>query len=400
MARFPVLAKSQRTPRATRLRLRVFLAGVFALLIAAGPAGALPQGGVVVSGQAVITNPNGTTLQVQQLSGSVTINWGSFSVALNELVRFLQPGATSVALNRVIGGSASVILGQITANGRIILNNPTSITFGPGATVNVGGLLATTLNLKDADALAGRYVFQQGPGSLGSIVNQGTITVPPGGFVTLSAPTVVNQGTISAQLGTVQLSSGQQLTVDFAGDGLVRFAVDGALAGQALTADGRPLTSGVSNEGRIQADGGRVELTAKAAGDVLTSVVNNSGVIEARSLANHGGVARLIGGDDAMVAANANGAVRPAGQVAGAVTNTGTINVSAAEPGAAPGQVLMAGERVGQWGTIDARGADQARGGDVTLTSTVRTALASRLAICRRMPSPTRCPCWSLTDLK
>src|SRR3990172_2607426 len=264
MARFPVLAKSQGTPRATRPRLRFFLAGVFALLIAAGPAGALPQGGVVVSGQAVITNPNGTTLQVQQLSGAVTINWGSFSVALNELVRFLQPGATSVALNRVIGGSASVILGQITANGRIILNNPTSITFGPGATVNVGGLLATTLNLKDADALAGRYVFQQGSGSLGSIVNQGTITVPPGGFVTLSAPTVVNQGTISAQLGTVQLSSGQQLTVDFAGD-------------------------------------------------VLTSVVNNSGVIEARSLANHGGVARLIGGDDAMVAANANGAVRPAG---------------------------------------------------------------------------------------
>ncbi len=377
MDSFWLLERTERTPRARSRwpRLRVLLASVLAGLITAGPAGALPQGGQVASGQAVISQPNGTTLQIQQLSSNVIINWTGFSVGLNELVRFLQPGVTSVAINRVIGGGASVILGQITANGRIVLNNPMSITFGPGAVVNVGGLLATTLNMKDADLLAGHLVFQQGPGGLGSIVNQGTISVPPGGFVTLSAPSVVNQGTIRAELGTVQLSSGRQLTVDFAGDGLVRFVVDGTLAKEALGADGRPLSSRVSNEGRIQADGGRVELTAKVAGDVLSSVVNNSGIIEARSLVNHGGVVRLIGGDDAVVAANANGAVRPAGQVAGAVTNTGTIDVSAAASGAAPGQVLLLGERVGQSGTIDARGADQARGGDVTITSTLRTAL-------------------------
>ncbi|HEV8530022.1 MAG TPA: filamentous hemagglutinin N-terminal domain-containing protein, partial [Methylomirabilota bacterium] len=383
MNSFWLLERTKRTPRARScwLRLRVLLASALAGLITAGPAGALPQGGQVVSGQAVISQPNGTTLQIQQVTGKVIINWSGFSVGLNELVRFLQPGVTSVAINRVIGGGASVILGQITANGRIVLNNPTSITFGPGAVVNVGGLLATTLNMKDADALAGRYVFQQGPGGLGSIVNQGTITAAPGGFVILSAPSVVNQGTIKAELGTVQLSSGRQLTVDFAGDGLVRFVVDGALAAQSLGADGRPLSSRVSNDGRIQADGGRVELTAKVAGDVLSSVVNNSGIIEARSLVNHGSVVRLIGGDDAVVAANANAAVRPAGQVAGAVTNTGAIDVSAAVSGAAPGQVLLLGERVGLWGTIDARGADQARGGNVTITSTLRTALFGESAI-------------------
>jgi len=329
----------------------------------------------VVSGKAAISQVNPSTIQIQQFTANVLINWKGFSVGANELVRFLQPGAMSVAVNTVTGGSASAILGQITANGRIILNNPAGISFGPGSLVNVGGLIATTLNMKDLDLASGRYIFQQGPGGLGTIVNQGTLTAAPGGFIALSAPAVVNQGTISAQLGTVHLSSGQQLTVDFSGDGLIRFAVDGALAAQPMGADGKPLSSRVGNDGRIQADGGRVELTAKTAGDVLQSVVNNSGIIQARSLVNQGGVVRLIGGDDATAVATASGAVRPTGTVAGAVVNSGTIDVSAAERGAAPGQVTMLGERVGQLGTIDARGADQARGGDVTITSTERTIL-------------------------
>src|SRR5256712_5568948 len=243
--------------------LKRMLAAVLAGLMIAGPAAALPQGGEVVSGKASISQVNPSTIQIQQFTANVLINWKGFSVGANELVRFLQPGAMSVAVNTVTGGSASAILGQITANGRIILNNPAGISFGPGSLANVGGLVATTLNMKDFDPVTGRYIFQQGPGSLGSIINQGTLIAAPGGFIALSAPAVVNQGTISAQLGTVSLSSGQQLTVDFAGDGLVRFAVDGALASQPMGPDGRPLSSRVSNDGRIQADGGRVELTAK-----------------------------------------------------------------------------------------------------------------------------------------
>src|SRR2546426_305420 len=252
--------------------LKRMLAAILAGLMIAGPAAALPQGGQVVSGKASISQVNASTLQIQQFSANVIINWKGFSVGASELVRFLQPGAMSVAVNRVVGGGASTILGQITANGRIILNNPSGISFGPGSLVNVGGLVATTLNMKDFDPVTGRYIFQQGTGGLGTIINQGTLTAAPGGFIALSAPAVVNQGTIAAQLGTVSLSSGQQLTVDFAGDGLVRFAVDGALASQPIGPDGRPLSPRVSNDGRIQADGGRVELTAKAAGDVLSSV--------------------------------------------------------------------------------------------------------------------------------
>ncbi len=230
---------------------------------------------------------------------------------------------------------------------------------GAGGLVKVAGLVATTLELRDADLRAGRLHLEQGPGGLATILNQGTIAVTPGGAVVLVAPGVINQGTITAELGSVHLASGRRLIVDFAGDGLVRFAVDGALERAAGT-EARAGSPAVRNEGRILADGGRVELTAKTAGDVLTGVVNNSGLIEARSLVNRGGVVRLIGGDDGVATATASGALRPAGEVRGVVSNTGAIDVSAREAGAAPGRVLLVGERVGHGGTIDARGADAA----------------------------------------
>ena len=112
---------------------------------------------------------------------------------------------------------------------------------------------------------------------------------------------------------------------------------------------------------------------------MLTGVVNNSGLIQARSLVNRGGVVRLIGGDDGVATATASGALRPTGEVRGVVSNTGTIDVSAKEAGAAPGRVLMVGERVGHGGTIDARGADGGRGGEVAIAATER-ASCSRAA--------------------
>src|SRR3990172_8206210 len=131
--------------------LKRTLAAVLAGLMLAGPAVALPQDGQVMSGKATISQVNPTTVQIQQFTANVIINWKGFSVGANELVRFLQPGAMSVAVNRVVGGGASTIQGQITANGRIILNNPSGISFGPGSLVNVGGLVATTPHLKDGD---------------------------------------------------------------------------------------------------------------------------------------------------------------------------------------------------------------------------------------------------------
>ena len=51
------------------------------------------------------------------------------------------------------------------------------ITIGPGGVIDVNGFLASTLNISDADFIAGRHRFAETPGA-GKVVNQGTISTP------------------------------------------------------------------------------------------------------------------------------------------------------------------------------------------------------------------------------
>ncbi len=345
-------------------------------------AAALPSDGHVVGGNATIQHTSPTTLNIQQTTEKAILNWQSFSIGANESVRFFQPSVNAIALNRVVGADPSVILGHLQANGRIFLLNPNGILFGAGAQINVGGLLATTLQIRDDDFMAGRYLFAQDPlKGMHTVVNRGTIQVSEHGYVFLVAPGVSNEGVIVANLGKVVLGSGQKLTLDLMGDGLINYAISGKVLDQVMGPDGKPISSAVSNSGTIQADGGHVILQAKASGDIFSSVVNQSGVIRARSLENHEGVVQLLGGDETLVAATSAGAMRPAGEVSGAVVNTGTIDVSAGTPNAAQGSVTMVGERVGQFGSITATGAEGANGGAVVIASTVKTLLADNSTI-------------------
>ena len=113
----------------------------------------------------------------------------------------------------------------------------------------------------------------------------GTITATSGGFAALVAPGVRNSGTISATLGTVALAAGNSFTLDMYGDKLITLAVNDQIASQVIdVATGKPLKSLVTNDGKIRANGGRVELTAAAARTVVDSVINTSGVIKANSI--------------------------------------------------------------------------------------------------------------------
>ncbi|WP_159915425.1 YDG domain-containing protein [Pantoea sp. 18069] len=245
-----------------------------------GAALANPTGGVVMAGSASISSAAGNTTIVQG-SQNAAINWQSFNIGAGEAVRFVQPNANAVALNRVIGSDPSKILGSLSANGKVFLVNPNGIMFGAGASVNVGGLVASTLSLTDSDFLAGRYRFSGN--SRAGVSNQGQINAP-GGYVALLGANVGNTGAITARLGTVALAAGQAVTLDVAGDGLLNLSVDqGAV--NAL----------VDNGGLIQADGGQVLMTAQAVGDLLNSVVNNTGVVQAQTIDNRGGTIKLLG---------------------------------------------------------------------------------------------------------
>src|SRR6185295_13429827 len=175
-----------------------------------------------------------------------------------ETVQFVQPSATSLAVNRVLGGDPSLIFGQLLANGRVFLLNPNGVLFGPNATVNVGGLMATTLSLKSYDLTTGRFELAQDPTQVfASVINHGTLRVADHGFHVLAAPGVVNDGLIVAKFGQVGLHAGTQLAVDFRGDGLIQYAVEGKVLEQVTDPAGKPLARAVSNTGRIEAVDGQ-----------------------------------------------------------------------------------------------------------------------------------------------
>src|SRR5256886_1557338 len=321
-------------------RLRNLLLTTAALLaLGAAPAAGGPEGGTVVGGAATIQGQGGPAVIVNQSSSSAIINWNTFNIGVRESVRFNQPGASSVVLNRVTGGlGPSEILGTLTANGRVFVINRDGILFGPSAVVNTAGFLATTHDIKNSDFMAGRYNFNIPGRPDASIVNQGRITATSGGFAALVAPGVRNTGTITATLGTVALVSGNGFTLDLYGDKLITLAVNDQIAANVIdVATGRPLKSLVTNEGKIRANGGRVELTAAAARVVVDSVINTSGVIKANSIGRHNGM---------IVLSAATGANKPEGAATQTVKISGTLAAAGKKKGTQGGTILVTGEDI------------------------------------------------------
>ena len=303
--------------------------------------------GQVTAGSAAISQ-TATTTQITQESSKVVINWDQFSIAGNESVNFSQPTSNSVALSRVVGEDPSQILGTLTANGQIFLVNPNGVVFGTDAVVDVSGLVASTLDIADDDFMEGNNVFS---GEGGSVTNLGSINAN-GGYVGLVGAQVSNEGSISAEGGTVGLAAGDRVSMDFDGDGLVTFQVDGAA-----------VDASASNKGIISANGGTVIMTAKTAGDLMATVVSNEGVIEANSMVERDGKIILVAADEVNNTGDI-GWENNHGKVvgdAGTVVNTGTLTSEG-------GSVVMAGTRVGHSGTVDASG-----GGSVLLASTEQT---------------------------
>ncbi|WNF46925.1 filamentous hemagglutinin N-terminal domain-containing protein [Pseudomonas sp. SG20056] len=246
-------------------------AGATALLLSCLPLPALatlPTGGTVEAGTGSISQ-NGNAMTINQGSDKLAINWQSFSIGAGNSVTFNQPGSSSVALNRVLGSDVSVIQGALNANGQVFLVNPNGVLFSPTAQVNVGSIVASTLNISTADFMAGNYRFEGN--SSNAIINQGNIQAANGGSIALIAATISNTGKLTANGGNVLLGAGSRVTLDLGGP--VKLEVEQS-AIDALIEQG----------GAIKADGGRVYLTAKAAGDLASTVINHTGITEAHTL--------------------------------------------------------------------------------------------------------------------
>lgn len=298
-------------------RFRILKGGKISLVVSALLAGssiayAAPSGGTVTTGSATISQ-NGSVTTISQSTNKASINWQDFSIGKSETVNFVQPSAASVTLNRVIGTNRSLIEGAMNANGQVFLINPNGILFANGAQINVGGIVASTLNITDANFQSGNYVFEGN--SQNSVLNMGTITAGNGGYVAMMGKTVANEGTIVATMGNVQMASGEKISLNLNGNSLVK-----------LTIDQGTFDALVENKGLIKADGGQVYLTTQALNTIMDGMVNNTGIIEAQTLDDvtgkvvlfaHGGKTTVSGTIDA-----AGGFVETSGQELGIGSDT------------------------------------------------------------------------------
>lgn len=291
----------------------------------------LPGGGAVVQGAGSI-EAAGSAMVVRQDSARMVADWQSFSIGSGASVRFVQPSTSAVALNRVVGSDPSSIFGSLTSNGHVYLQNPNGVLFAPGARVDVGSLVATTLKADMPSFLDGRLRLSGDGGA--AVINQGQIQAAAGGSVVLAGPQVANHGRIVVPGGTIALAAGQAVNVDATGSGLLSIEVPLAAIGARL-----------DHSGFSQADGGLVSLQAAAADAARRTVMRVDGVVRARRIEQRGGQIVLAGGPSGDVLVGAQ------------------LDVSAAD--GRGGELQVLGERVAlvDQASLDARGA--AGGGSV-----------------------------------
>lgn len=352
--------------------LALAIASLGMITLPAGIAVANPQGGQVVAGNATIVNESANKVGITQTTNRAIIDWQRFSIGATEQVQFYQPSASSVILNRVVGQDPSKILGSLTANGQVFLVNPNGIFFGRNAQIDVAGLVASTHNIKNEDFMAGRYVFNIPGNPKASVINEGTIRIADTGIAAFVAPSVANRGVIAARLGKVALASANGFTLDFHGDELLSFLVSDEVAKTAFDWEGKQLTSFVENSGKIEAQGGYVLLTAKAAENAIHGVINQSGTIEATTVGSEKGEIILHAGKGSLVISGTLDASAPNGGDGGFIETSGgkvTIADAAKISTAAPQG------NSGEWLVDPGDYTIAASGGDITGAS-----LASRLA--------------------
>ena len=302
---------------------------------------ALPSQGEIKVGSGGISQ-NGAVMTIQQNSNRLGVDWQSFNIGGQARVQFNQPGRDAIALNRVVGNSGSEIYGKLSANGQVFLSNPNGVLFAPGAKVDVGGLVATTLDLSQVDFAAGKNRFQGKAG--GAVANHGEIKAAEGGYVALFAPKVSNAGQIAVPSGRVVLAAGRAVTVEISSGGLISAVVEQGAD------DAR-----VDNSGSLRADGGVIRMDARAATAVAGGLVNNSGIVKATTLVEKNGEIWL-GGDS--------------------VGNTGEIRAEGAS-GRAGGEIHVEARAVALGGAISA---DGAQGGQVRISAGERLTLADQVS--------------------
>ncbi len=245
-----------------------------------------------------------SALTINQTTQSATLNWQSFNIAAGNTVQFVQPNASAVALNMIWDSNPTQIFGALDANGHVFLINQNGIVFGAGAQVNVGGLVASTLNIAPTavtNGLAypgtqGNAAFQPFTDSNGNPLPSGNITVQQGaalqaadgGQIYMFGTNVTNLGTIQTPEGQTILAAGTDVYLEespVSNTNLRGMYVE--VQGSGMVTNGLASNSGASSPqqlvGQIIAQDGNISLAALAVNqygrlNATTSVTENGSI--------------------------------------------------------------------------------------------------------------------------
>lgn len=295
-----------------------------------GMAYAMPHNHVVTSGKATFTT-FGNILTIDQSTSFLKTKWSSFNIWTGQTVKFVQPSKTSLAINTILGNTATNIFGKLLSNGQVWLINPNGVVFGPGAEVNTRGLLVSAMNLN------GTNYSQPSFSGNGSVLNEGSLTGEY--YLALLGSNVDNKGTLSGR--KVDLLAGNNISLTFANDDLLSYSINS-----------NTIPAMVTNSGKIMANGGAIWIAAGAKNALTESVVNNTGILDAETLSSgkSGEIWLLAGSKNGTV--NVGGTINASAPING---NGGSIDTSAGRVNILSNLDISTSSRNGQSGiwTID-----------------------------------------------
>jgi filamentous hemagglutinin family protein len=305
---------------------------------------ATPAGGVFTVGTGTIVEGANTAVTVNQAQS--VIQWGApgsggINTSSAESLTFSQGGlSNSAVLNRIMSGNPTQFDGTLNgADMRIFIVNPAGIVFGTGSHVNVTQLVASGLNMSDADflnATGGSPTDFRFEGGNGEVTNRGTIIADS---VYLIGNKVFNRASILSENGLVVMAAGDN----------VYLAQDGSSVLVQVLTDPLDPTDDVQNRSRISAENGSVVL---AAGDTFSRAITNVGIITAAS-----------GTITAQAAVVRNNGIMDVSASPGANADGGTVTLTGVD------QVLVGVDGLGVAGTVSANAGANGNGGNITLQS-------------------------------
>ncbi|NEZ67004.1 filamentous hemagglutinin N-terminal domain-containing protein [Leptolyngbyaceae cyanobacterium CCMR0082] len=182
------------------------------------------ENSIVTSIDAQTDRIDGGALQ----DGTLFHSFEQFSIPENHGVYFANPAIVDTIFSRVTGADPSLLFGTLGVLGDadLVFLNPNGILFGPNAELDLrGGFTATTasgvsfpggevFSAVEPEAAPLLSVNVQAPVGLifgiekpAAIVNQGNLSVDAGQVLELSAGTLANFGSFSAEDGEVSLEA-------------------------------------------------------------------------------------------------------------------------------------------------------------------------------------------------